>query len=273
MTVEYCSIGLFLRRVVSSVLLILLVAIARSQSEESDGFQAGIYKDGHGRTMPNRLFRPAGYESGSRYPLVLFLHGFEALGRDNKKQISGMDYAGSHIWANSLSQAAFPCFVLAPQCPKGSFWANPVTRNPTKSLRLVVDMLDSLIRQYPIDPDRIYVTGQSLGGFGTWALIGNYPNRFAAAIPVCGGGRTGKARALAKVPVWAFHGSADPFVPVFELRRMIHAIRKAGGDPRYTEYKHMLHNVWNLAYADPEMISWLFQQRRHADVPKDGAPK
>lgn len=221
--------------------------------------------------MPYQLFTPAGYESGSKYPLVLFLHGLEALGSDNKKQISGMDYAGSHIWTKPQGQAVYPCFVLAPQCPRGAFWANPITRNPTGQLERVVEILDYLIRQYPIDPDRIYVTGQSLGGFGVWALISNYPDRFAAAVPVCGGGRTGKVRAIAHVPVWAFHGSADPIVPVFESRRMIAAIRKAGGDPKFTEYKFVLHNVWNLAYADPEMVIWLFHQRRRSEVSK-GTP-
>jgi predicted peptidase len=247
--------------------LILPAAAATAQDNRIDGFLPGIYKAGNGKTMPYRLFVPTVMDSRMKYPLVLFLHGFEALGKDNRKQISGMDYSGSHIWAKPENQAAYPCFVLAPQCPKGGLWASALSRKPSRGLRLVVELIQGLTKEYPIDQDRLYVTGQSIGGFGTWALLSAYPEMFAAGIPVCGGGRKGVAHLLAHTPIWAFHGSADPFVLVFESRRMISAIRKAGGNPRYTEYPFRLHRVWDLAYSDPGLVSWLFQQRRGAEAP------
>jgi predicted peptidase len=260
---KYCRrVHLPTRLVLYFAVLAGCAAPALPQDAAIDGFQAGNYRDAKGNAIRYRLFIPQDLESSARYPLVLFLHGLEAFGSDNRKQISGMDYAGSHAWTNPLSQSLNPAFVLAPQCPRGKFWANPLTRNPTRELKRVVALLDYLMSEYPIDPDRIYVTGQSLGAYGTWALISSYPGKFAAAVTVCGGGRTGKARALANLPIWVFHGTIDPIVPVIESRRMVSAIRKAGGSPMYTEYKFMLHNIWNLAYADPAMLLWLFQQRR-----------
>lgn len=259
---------------VALTIFTLCLPLHAGDEEESvtSGFRAGLYRTAKGKELPYRLFVPAAGDSGSRYPLVLFLHGFEALGKDNKKQISGMDYAGSHVWTKSESQRTYPCFVLAPQCPKGSFWANTLTRKPSGILTCVVDLIRELMKQYPIDPDRLYVTGQSLGGFGTWALLTYYNDMFAAGVPVCGGGRTRAAASLRNVPIWAFHGAGDPIVIVFESRRMISAIRKAGGMPRYTEYQWKLHNIWNRAYAEPELLEWLFQQRRQpagADQPSE----
>lgn len=264
-----------LRIACSALAIFTLILPVRAGDEEestTSSFRAGLYRAENGKELPYRLFVPADGDSGDGCPLVLFLHGFEALGKDNKKQISGMDYAGSHIWTKPENQREFPCFVLAPQCPKGSFWANTLTRKPGRHLVLVVDLIQDLMKRYPIDPDRLYVTGQSLGGFGTWALLSFYPDMFAAGIPVCGGGRTRAAAALRNVPIWAFHGVGDPIVIVFESRRMISAIRKAGGMPRYTEYPWRLHNVWNSAYAEPELVQWLFHQRRQvasADQPPD----
>ncbi|MBI1791366.1 MAG: phospholipase, partial [Acidobacteria bacterium] len=105
------------------------------------------------------------------------------------------------------------------------------------------------------------VTGQSLGGFGVWALIGAFPGRFAAAVPVCGGGNTRKAPSLVHLPIWAFHNAGDPVVWVLESRRMIGALRKAGGSPKYTEYPGGLHNSWDRAYHEPELLPWLFALR------------
>jgi len=106
-----------------------------------------------------------------------------------------------------------------------------------------------------------------MGGFGTWALAGEYPGLAAAAIPICGGGRTRYASALATCAVWAFHGTLDPVVPVRESRRMISAIRKAGGDPLYTEYPWKLHNVWDMTYNNPAVVAWMFLQRRSRTGP------
>ncbi len=252
----------FLLRVVLVMVAVIPPLAASADRAGSVGFVAGMYRDSKGDTMPYRLYSPVVLNPAFKYPLVLFLHGFEGLGRDNEKQISGMDFAGTHAWVMPHNQAAYPCFVLAPQCPVGGLWANPLTRKPTGHLRRAIALVEKLSVDLPIDRDRIYVTGQSLGGYGTWAAISYFPDFFAAAVPVCGGGRTARARFLVGTPVWAFHGSLDPIVWPRESRRMIAALRKAGGSPRYTEFKFVSHNAWTAAYSHPELVPWLFSQAR-----------
>jgi predicted peptidase len=123
-----------------------------------------------------------------------------------------------------------------------------------------VAILDVLSRQYRIDQKRIYVAGQSDGGYAVWDLISNRPDRFAAAIVLCGGGDPARAGRLVNLPIWVFHGSADPMVPVSEARNMIQAIQKAGGKPRYTEYKGAGHEIWSRVFAEPELVDWVFAQ-------------
>jgi len=241
---------------------VLLPVAASARSGELDGFVSGTYRDSEGNAMPYRLYSPVALDPSVKYPIVLFLHGFEGLGKDNEKQISGMDFAGTHVWVIPHNQAVHPCFVLAPQCPVGGLWANPLTRKPSRHLRHTVALIEDLTGQLPIDRDRIYVTGQSLGGYGAWAAISFFPEFFAAAVPVCGGGRTARARFLIRTPVWAFHGSLDPVIWPRESRRMISALRKAGGNPRYTEFTFVGHKVWTAAYSYPELIPWLFSQVR-----------
>lgn len=251
-----------LPKVVLACFAAVLPVAGSADRGESDGFAAGIYRDTEGDAMPYRLYSPVALNPAVKYPLVLFLHGFEGLGKDNEKQISGMDFAGTHTWVMAHNQAAYPCFVLAPQCPIGGLWANPLTRKPTRHLRRAVALIEELRVGLPIDRNRVYVTGQSLGGYGAWAAVSYFPDFFAAAVPVCGGGRTGRARYLVGTPVWAFHGSLDPIIWPRESRRMVAALRKAGGNPRYTEFKFVGHKAWNAAYTHPELVPWLFSQAR-----------
>ncbi len=245
------------------VALIFTAAAALAEDAVLDGFEPGLFRDSKGKTLHYRFFQPE-LRYGERYPLILFLHGLEAVGGDNRRQISGMDRAGSHVWTEHGWQSVYPAFVLAPQCPRGSLWVNLLTRRPTAPLRRAVELVRDLVRQYPIDPGRVYVTGQSMGGFGAWVAAGENPDLFAAAVPVCGGASKRYARALAGLSVWAFHGSADLVVPSRESRRMISAIRKAGGAPLYTEYPFGFHNVWNVTYSNPALMVWLFAQRKSA---------
>jgi predicted peptidase len=129
-------------------------------------------------------------------------------------------------------------------------------------MKLLLGLIDSLEKTLPIDKSRIYVTGLSMGGYGTWDLISRRPERFAAAVPVCGGGDEGQAANAAKVPVWAFHGGKDGVVIPERSRNMVEALKTAGATPKYTEYPEVGHDSWNKAYADPEMMKWLFSQKR-----------
>jgi predicted peptidase len=131
-------------------------------------------------------------------------------------------------------------------------------------MRLVLELLHDLEGTFNLDTQRLYVTGQSLGGFGTWSVISEHPEMFAAAIPVCGGGDESAAPKLTKVSIWAFHGEKDEAVSVERSRKMIGAIRRAGGTPRYTEYKGAGHVIWDKVFGEPELLPWVFAQNRKA---------
>jgi len=208
----------------------------------------------HG-TLLYRLFRPALDGEHGKLPLVLFLHGAGERGSDNLGQLQH----GVGSFVTEAAQAKHPCFVVAPQCPEGRWW----------QVDPLLELAEAAIAWPGVDQDRVYVTGLSMGGYATWHLIGRKPDWFAAAVPVCGGGRVGDAGVLVHLPVWAFHGAADRVVAVGQSRAMIEAIRSAGGSPRYTEYPGVGHDSWTRTYADAAMHEWLFAQRRQ---PRAAAP-
>jgi len=233
----------------------------RAQTEKADGFEARIFKNAWGKTMPYRLFIPRGYDAQKNYPLILWLHGGGGRGTDNVKQISEGNASGSHIWTTPANQATHPSFVLAPQCPEGEMWTSIDTAKSTDQLKLVLELLVAIQKEFSIDLNRLYVAGQSMGGLGTWSLISEHPGIFAAAIPVCGGGDETLAPRLVKTAVWAFHGALDQSISANRSRQMVAAIRKADGSPRYTEYPDLGHNSWDRAFAEPDLLPWLFAQR------------
>ena len=221
-------------------------------------------------TLPYRLLKPHGYnkDGKDRYPLVVFLHGSVGRGTDNKKQLR----SGVEEFVKDATRKKHPCFMVVPQCPPDKLWFNvsandvkgnlPLPQSPTEPAAMVLDLIEALCHEHRIDKDRIYLTGLSMGGYGTWDLISRRPELFAAAIPVCGGGDPAQAEKLAKLPIWAFHGDADPLVPVARLRDMIAALKKAGGTPKYTEYKGVGHDAWTPTYRDSEVLDWLFAQKK-----------
>ena len=127
---------------------------------------------------------------------------------------------------------------------------------------LVLGLLEALEGEFSIDASRVYVAGQSMGGIGTWSYIIARPDLFAAAIPLCGAGDASRAAVIAKIPIWAFHGADDPTIPVKESRTMIAAIKQAGGNPRYTEYPGVGHEVWLKAFQEKGLVEWLFAQHK-----------
>jgi predicted peptidase len=221
------------------------------------------YRYGGTRTMPYRLFVPGGYAATKRYPLVLWLHGARGRGSDNIRNISGQNRLGSHIWTLPANQKNYPCFVVAPQCPDTTLWvSNDGIDTPPDELDAVVGLLRELEGAYSIDTDRVYVAGQSMGGVAVWEIVARYPALFAAALPLCAIGNTDNAKKLAGTPVWAFHGAADDVVPVAHAREIVGAVKLAGGHPKYTEYPGVGHDVWNVAFKERTLLSWLFSQRR-----------
>lgn len=239
-------------------------------------------------TLPYRIFIPESYDSTQTYPLMLCLHGAGERGTDNENHIKVHGMATS--WADTSNQSERPCFVVAPQCPLDNKWVDVDWTIGTYSLdnvpisnelQTVINLLDSLLNEFNIDPNRQYVTGLSMGGYGTWDLIGRYPERFAAAIPMSGAGDTSKVEQFRDVPVWNFHGALDNVVPVSGAKDMLEAMSNSeieviqtkyypdsvidiyiANDVKhfYTEYESGYHVIWQESYEYLKLHKWVFSQ-------------
>jgi predicted peptidase len=221
-----------------------------------------------GQSYRYRLLRPT--NTTAKFPLVLFLHGAGERGTDNSAQLKFLPTA----LATPELREKFPCFVLAPQCAPDQQWVNapwgakqcsPMAAAPSVMLANAIAALEQTRKDPQVDPTRIYLTGISMGGFGTWELAMRHPEWFAAAAPVCGGGDEANAALLKAVPLWAFHGGADTVVWPERSQRMIDAISASGGKPKFTLLPGVGHNAWDQAYALPSgLLEWLFTQRKLA---------
>ena len=214
------------------------------------------------KNLPYRLFIPLHYDQKKKYPLVVYLHGGGGRGNDNQKQIDGGNGYLIDFFTGDETQARYPSFVVAPQSPMEG-WIEADSITPTRYLHLVYEMISQLQRTYNIDGARVYVAGQSMGGFGTFAIISEYPRTFAAGIALCGGGDQSKVARLTNVPIWVFHGTKDESVPVERSRTIVAAIKNAGGAKvRYTEYSDTGHIIWPSVVKETELLAWLFAQRK-----------
>lgn len=240
-------------------LLVLTTLVVGQKREEI--LAAKVFKGSQGRTMPYRLYVPENYDKQKKYPLVLYLHGGGGRGDDNLKQIEGGNGYIVDLLVARSSQVKNPSIVVVPQSP-GEGWVGYDSVTATSYLMLVLELISDLESSYSIDVNRRYVLGQSMGGFGTFAIITMKPKMFAAAVPVCGGGDESKGGEIAHIPIWLFHGEMDQSVNVLRSRNMVAALTKAGGKPKYTEYKGEGHLIWTKVVAEPELLPWMFSQRR-----------
>ena len=204
------------------------------------------------------VFVPPRRTASTAWPLLVFLHGSGECGTNSHRQLQvGL---GPYIAARRLND--FPFITLFPQVPATS---NPVEGFAGRQGAWVWRMIDAVMREYQIDADRVYLTGLSMGGFGTWDLAMQHPDRFAAIAPLCGGSRTRQCIAnLSLMPVWAFHGRLDDRVRVDHTRDLVAALRAAGGKPRFLEYPDLRHNCWDRTYENDELYRWLLSHRRIA---------
>ncbi len=251
-------------------------------------------------TLPYRLFIPEEYDSTQSYPLMLSLHGAGERGTDNDRHIRLHGLATS--WVDTVSQAANPLFVVAPQCPVNNRWADvdwavgtyfTDSVSISNELEAVLNLLDSLINEFNIDVDRQYVTGLSMGGYGTWDLIARFPERFAAAIPMSGGGDSSKVALYQNTATWNWHGAIDVVVPPTGSRAIVTAMNQIGlgvieahGMPDsvlaehiangakhiYTEYPTGNHVIWQESYDHPLLPDWLFSKSRDKSVGINSTP-
>jgi predicted peptidase len=224
-------------------------------------------------TLPYRLLLPEGYEASKKYPLVLFLHGAGERGRDNEAQLTH----GGRLFLNDTVRKSFPAIVVFPQCPPNSFWSNVQFRMdsagkrsfafqeggaPTRAMAMVENLLEEVQRQYKIKSDQMYVMGLSMGGMGTFELVRRHPDLFAAAIPICGGGHPATANTLKSTKWWVFHGVKDDVVPPALSEAMVAALKTQNAPVKFTVYPEAGHDSWDNAFAEPELLPWLFAQRR-----------
>lgn len=216
-----------------------------------------------------QVFVPSDWNAEITWPVILFLHGAGERGTDGSAQLE----QGLPVRIREISE--FPAVVVMPQCRRGNWWGDPEMEAQ------VFEALEQTMKEFNGDPERVSLTGLSMGGFGTWAFGYKYPGKFAALAPVCGGVAsrafpapdwhpfaraptdpyTETASRLTKIPIWAFHGDADPRVPVGESRKLTEAVRSAGGDVRYTEYPGVRHNSWDRAYWEGDFLPWLLSKR------------
>lgn len=233
-----------------------LLALATMATALSAEPEAKTFKADDGTEVLYRFAAPEKTEVGKTYPLVLFLHGAGERGADNKAQLK-------HGVADILKGAAAlgePVFLIAPQCPPEQWWADRGGKNPLPAA--VLELVEEIAKTQPVDPKRIYLTGLSMGGFGTFDLLARSPKTWAAAIPICGGGAPSSAKKFRKVPIRIFHGDADTTVLPEQSKAMAEALKKAGSDVELTLYPGVGHNSWTQTYRDPEVIKWLFSQKK-----------
>jgi predicted peptidase len=229
---------------------------ARADEKPKTGFVDKKFKNADKTESPYVVFVPKDYDGTKEYPVILFLHGAGETKNPNAKKEGKMPVEVGIGPAIKKREKDFSFIVVIPRA-EGFGWGAD-TANAKRALA----MLDEVQKEYKTDPKRVYLTGLSMGGMGTWSLAVAHPDKWAAVVPICGRGDPSKAEKIKDLPVWAFHGDADTSVNVSGSRDMIAAIKKAGGSPKYDEYPGVGHNSWDKAYATDELYKWLLEQKK-----------
>lgn len=254
-------------------LLFLLFSAFASKSQDFSLFEKKEFVNKSGEVLPYRILYPENYDKTKKYPLVLFLHGGGERGTDNEKQLTH----GVKAFLAPEARSKFPAIIIAPQCPEDSYWASVKferTKYPleldfnysydiTKGLRLAVDLAKSISKTEAVDNKRVYITGLSMGGMGSLEAVYRYPKMFAAIAAVCGGADLAAyAKKQPKIPFWLFHGEVDGVIAVENSRQLNAQLTKAGAEVKYTEYPGVNHNSWENAYAEADLLPWLFSKSK-----------
>lgn len=251
---------------------LLLMCMSVTHAQDYSHYQKKHFIAGDD-TLPYRLLLPLKYDPTKKYPLVFFMHGAGERGSDNEKQLTH----GGQLFLREDVRKDYPAIVVFPQCPRNSFWSNVafdldtagktqfnfLTDNPpTKAMELAQQLLYEILKSYPIEKTDVYVGGLSMGGMGTFELVGRNPSIFAAAIAICGGGNPGTASKMNKTSWWIFHGAKDDVVPPALSEEMNQALLNAGAKVKFTLFPDADHNSWDQAFAEPGLLPWLFSQHR-----------
>ncbi len=227
--------------------------------DEAEFSFESFYDEQSGKSMPYRLHLPKNIKKDKKYPVILFLHGAGEIGSDNSSHITNFSQ-GFTIASDLLSE----CIIVCPQTPM--WWSltdGDISGENNGYLGVAKRITDNAIKEYGGDTDRVYLTGLSMGSFATWDILNAYPDYFAAAVPVCGGGGSYASETMVNTPIWIFHGTADPTVSYEGSLATYNAIKDAGGENiKFTTLEGVEHNAWDYAYKDRAMFSWLFAQNR-----------
>lgn len=253
-------------------LILLYSTIAITTNAQHEAYRANSYISKEGDSLHYRQLSPLQIEEGKKYPLVLFLHGAGERGTDNQSQLTH----GGGMFSNPVNRERYPAFVLFPQCPPELYWPSPkrpdsfnegdpfpLNAEISRPLALTMELLGEVIATYPVDKDRIYVVGLSMGGMGTFDLICRYPDLFAAAIPICGGIHGERLHNFkTNTSFRIFHGDADAVVPVRYSREAYLKLKESGINVEYIEFPGVNHNSWNPAFNRDDFLPWLFSQKK-----------
>ena len=235
----------------------------------TDLFEAKTYTSSKGTTVNYRIFLPKDYNEQKKYPLILFLHGAGQRGDNNTAQL---DLGICEPFKNPNSEI-YQCIVIAPQCPEegDQKWVNVPWGSgckydsekiaETPLLSAVVELFQKTQEDYAVDPNRVYGTGISMGGYGIWDILVRHPRLFAAAMPICGGADYRKANLIKDIPIWTFHGEQDTVVPRVGTETMVNALKKLNGNITYTPYPDLGHVIWQLVYSRDDVLPWLLSQK------------
>jgi predicted peptidase len=238
------------RSLLLALLLVGLYPLTARAEDPKVGFMDRVHKDADGKEAKYVLFVPHDYKGDTEYPVILFLHGSGETGTDGEKQAKvGL---GPAI---KKEEKTFPFIAVFPQSQKRTWRAD------SDDAKRALDILAEVQKEYKTDSKRVYLTGLSMGGFGTWSLAEKYPQKWAAIVPICGGGDPKQAEMIKDIPCWCFHGEADSTVKIDSSIKMIDALKAAGGMPKFTTYPDVGHNSWDKAYATKELYEWLLMQK------------
>ncbi len=234
-------------------------------------FAKETFSSSEGTHLPYRILFPENYSKGKKYPLILVLHGAGERGDDNEKQL----IHGSKLFLDSAVRKSYPAIVVFPQCPRESYWSSVTIDRNSGPLRLSFDynnpitpplsdaisLVQRLMEDEAVDTERVYITGLSMGGMGTFEAVHRFPGLFAAALPICGGGDTLHYKKV-RTPFWVFHGADDSTVDVRYSRTMVKKLGELKMKVKYTEYPGVNHNSWDNAFAEKDFLKWMFRQKR-----------
>ncbi len=257
---------------VAHLILMLLFISSLSKAQDLNMFERGSFNH-KADTINYRILFPDHFDPSKKYPLVFVLHGSGERGNDNNAQL----VHGASLFLQIKNREKFPAIVIFPQCPNNSFWSNTkfedsngktkfnflVGGEPTRSMSALLGLVSTMLDKPFVDKHRVYVGGLSMGGMGTFEILRRKPNVFAAAFSICGGDNTQNAKIYAKkVPLWIFHGAKDQNVPPEHSEAMVVALQHFGGKPKFTLYANDGHNSWDDAFAEPELLPWLFSHSK-----------